>query len=199
MFDTKAAQQITPRTKDNSLLMQQADTFDLKQLVLDLRAAATRKDASEQIRFLLEKAVQDPDLTSRGMPDFENDDTILFEDDSISVWHCRFQPGRTVPAHDHQMQATIAVYHGAERNDFFEKLPSGELKRSESIEVAAGDVLQIEPDAVHAVGCASPEPCCGIHVYQGNLTQVERSLFDTDRDLAMPFSEENYARLTRSD
>lgn len=179
--------------------MQQAKTFDLDQLVSDLRAAATGEDAVEQIRLLLQKAVQDPQLTWSGMPAFENDETILFEDDSISIWHCRFQPGHTVPAHDHQMRATIAVYHGAERNDFFEKMPSGELKRSETVEVTAGDVLQIKPDAVHAVGCASQEPCCGIHVYQGNLTQVERSLFDTDSNLAMPYSKENYARLTRAD
>ena len=173
--------------------------FNLERLVADLRVAALKDNAGEQIDALLRDAVQDPDRIAAGMPAFPEDDTILFEDDSISIWHCRFQPGFTVPAHDHQMRATVAVYDGAERNDFYARTAAGELALERSVEVKPGMVIQIEPDDVHAVGCASTKPCSGIHVYQGKLTTVERSLFDTNRNEAMPFSDENYARLTRED
>ncbi len=86
------------------------------------------------------------------------------------------------------MFATIGVYQGAERNDFFEADPeTGGIRKSSKVVLSAGHVLQIEPSAIHAVGCASDEPCKGIHVYLGALTQIDRSLFDTDKGGKMPF------------
>lgn len=177
----------------------QTTPFDLDQLVARLRTAATRNTAQADIKGILEEAVLDPTRVVAGMPEFENNDVILFEDDTISIWHCRFMPGHTAPAHDHQMTATIGVYHGAERNDFYEADPSGGIRKSNEIKLNAGEVLQICPDAIHAVGCANDEPCCGIHVYLGNLTEVDRSLFDTTRGETMSFTDENYHRLTQAD
>ncbi len=66
-------------------------------------------------------------------------------------------------------------------------------------QVIAGDVLSIGPNAIHTVSCTSEEPCCGIHVYLGNLTQIKRSLFDTEAGTILPFTAENYHKLMRAD
>lgn len=175
------------------------NAFDLDVLVAQLRAAAVSATPNAQIKTLLQKAVNDPQWVADGIGEFAENDVILFEDTTVSIWHCRFTPGQTVPAHDHQMSAAIGVYRGAERNDFYERAPDGGLRKSSEVEVCAGEVLQIGPSAIHAVGCASSEPSCGLHVYLGQLTTVERSLFDTQQDKVLAFTDENYRRLVQVD
>ena len=104
--------------------------FDLNDLVMRLRFAAKGDDPRAAIKTILEDAVKDPQHVQDGIPTFEDNDTILFEDDTVSIWHCRFMPGYSVPAHDHQMFATIGVYRGAERNDFLENEPSAKAAKS---------------------------------------------------------------------
>ena len=82
-----------------------------------------------------------------------------------------FQPDVTVPPHDHQMSATIAVYSGIERNNFYER-NGDQLTPSGQVDLEAGQVIQIAPDEVHGVTCASQEePSCAIHVYMGQSYQ----------------------------
>ena len=174
--------------------------FELDELVTDLRKAALADNPRAAVKALLRSAVEDPERIRARMPEFEDNDVILHEDETVSIWHCRFMPGQTVPAHDHQMLATIAVYSGAERNDFYEVDPdTGGIRKSSDVVLEAGNVLQIGPNAIHAVGCASEEPCLGIHVYLGALSTVERSLFDTSTGEEMTFSDDNYHRLTMTD
>lgn len=169
-----------------------SDNFDLESLLECLKNAATKPNAAKIVRSILEQTVSSPEQLVSGMPEFEENDVILFEDDTISIWHSRFMPGITVPAHDHQMSATIGVYRGAERNDLFENDPTGSIRKSGKVELSAGDVLSIGPSAIHTVTCISDEPCCGIHVYLGNLSKVERSLFDVNTGVTLPFTDENY-------
>ncbi len=173
--------------------------FSLDDLVTRLRTAAKGENARAEVKELLQQAVEDPSRIQAGMPDFAENDVILFEDETVSIWHCRFMPGFSVPAHDHQMTATIGVYRGAERNDFYQPGQDGDLEKKSEVILSEGKVLQIGPNAIHAVGCASEDPCCGIHVYLGELTTVERSLFDTQTGEQMSFSDKNYDRLTRAD
>lgn len=174
-------------------IMQTTEALDT--LITNLKTASREDEALAEIKSLLMSFVQDPKTAERNVPDYEEDDVILFEDDNISIWFCRFQPDLTVPPHDHQMSATIAVYSGIERNDFYERA-GDQLTQSGQVELHAGDVIQIAPDEVHGVGCASQEPSCAIHVYMGNLTNVERSLFDVANGKVMSFTDENYQKLT---
>lgn len=176
-----------------------AAAFDIDTLVTGLRAAAAGEDGPKAVRAILEESMTDPARVAAGMPDYEENDVILHEDASVSIWHCRFMPGTTVPAHDHRMSAVIGVYAGRERNDFFESDGKGGLQRSSRTEVQPGDVLSIGPSAIHTVSCISDTPCCGIHVYLGNLTETDRSLFNPDTGEAMAFTMDNYEKLQRPD
>ncbi|MEP1207785.1 MAG: hypothetical protein ABJM29_12830 [Rhizobiaceae bacterium] len=170
-------------------------SFDVDYLVSQLKSAVEAESPGARVKSILQEEMRDPDRVRAGMPDFEEDDVILFEDDEISIWFCRFMPGKNVPPHDHQMMATIGVYSGAESNRFFENDPQGTIRESSEVVVSAGEVLQIGPSAIHAVSCASAEPCCGIHVYLGRLTKVERSLFDVPNGQRLKFTDENYQQL----
>ena len=172
---------------------------NLDELIAELRKTALQQNPAKAVVTILENWVADLDGVIKGMPDFEDDEVILFEDDSISIWHCRFMPGTTVPAHDHQMMANIAVYSGVERNDFYLNNAEHVLSKSGEVLAPAGNVVTMSPDAIHTVSCVGEEPSCGIHVYLGNLSKVSRSLFDVANNEEMPFTDDNYSRLDLSD
>ena len=170
--------------------------FDLDDFILQLRAAAGESEAVQKVRALMKAAFQDPQAIGRAMPGFENDDEVLFEDDSVSIWFVRFMPGLHVPPHDHQTSATIGVYEGAEDNHFYLRQDSRLVHKS-TRRVGPGDVIALKPDGIHSVEAANGMQSCGIHVYLDKLTTIERSLFDWETGEAMPFTDDNYDRMKR--
>ncbi len=164
--------------------------FNLDDFILQLRAAAGESEPVQKVRF------QDTQAISRAMPEFENDDEVLFEDDSVSIWFVRFMPGLHVPPHDHQTTATIGVYEGAEDNHFYLR-EGGQLVHKSTRRVEPGDVIALKPDGIHSVEAANGKQSCGIHVYLARLTTIERSLFDWETGEAAPFSDDNYDRMKR--
>lgn len=173
--------------------------FDVQTFINDVREIATDGDAPKVLRTYFDTLMEDPDAVRDAFPPELTGDQILFEDDSVSVWRTSFEPGVSVPTHDHQMSAVICVYQGQERNDFFEADPSGGLRRSSEVVLERGSVFSIGPSAIHSVTCISDEPALGLHVYLGNLTNVERTLFDIDKGTAMKFDDENYEKLMAAD
>jgi predicted metal-dependent enzyme (double-stranded beta helix superfamily) len=170
--------------------------FDLDDFVQQLRAAALENEPVKKVRSLMSEAFGDPAAIAAAMPAFENDDEILYEDDSVSIWFVRFVPGLHVPPHDHQTTATIGVYEGVEENHFY-LCESGALVHKSSKRVGPGDVIALKPDGIHSVEAADGKPSCGIHVYLARLSTIERSLFDWDTGAASPFTDDNYDLLKR--
>ena len=170
--------------------------FDLDGFVQQLRAAARTGQPAKKVRALMIEAFRDPDAIRAAMPEFDSDDEVLFEDDSVSIWFVRFVPGLHVPPHDHQTTATIGVYAGAENNHFYLR-EDGRLAHRSSRRVGPGEVIAIGPDGIHSVEAADGAPSRGIHVYLAALSRIERSLFDWDSGEARPFTDENYDAMLR--
>jgi len=170
--------------------------FQLDKFIRQLRDAALEADAREKVRELMHDMFQDPEAIKAAMPVYENDDELLFEDDSISIWNVRFPPGTHVPPHDHQTTATIGVYDGAEDNHFYLREP-GQLVYKTSRRVGPGNVIALKPDGIHSVEAADGKPCRGIHVYLAALTSIERSLFDWNSGVACRYTDENYELMKR--
>ena len=170
--------------------------FNLDDFIQQLRAAALESEPIKKVRDLMNDAFRDPQAIKDAMPAFENDDEVIFEDDSVSIWFVRFMPGLHVPPHDHQTTATIGVYEGAENNHFY--LREGEhLVHKSTKQVGPGDVIALKPDGIHSVEAADGSQSCGIHVYLARLTTIERSLFDWETGVAMPFTDEKYDLMKR--
>ena len=170
--------------------------FELNAFVQQLRAAAHQDEPVKRVRELMTDAFRDPASIKAAMPEFDNDDEILFEDDTVSIWFVRFVPGLHVPPHDHQTTATIGVYEGAEDNHFYLR-DAERLVHKSSKRVGPGDVIALKPDGIHSVEAADNEQSRGIHVYLAKLTTIERSLFDWDSGIAIPYTDENYDRMKR--
>ena len=169
------------------------------QLITNLKAAARGPDAAAAVHALLADFVRDPARAKAAMPAYQEDDVIIFEDDTVSIWFCRFQPGAVVPPHDHKMSATIGVYQGVERNDLYDRDDKGLPVLQSSTDIPAGQVVQIASDAIHGVTCTSQNPSEALHVYLGALTAVDRSLFDVDAGQELPFTDAHYNRLIGRD
>jgi len=170
--------------------------FNLDDFVQQLRVAARDSEPVQKVRALMNAAFQDPQAISSAMPGFENDDEVLFEDDSVSIWFVRFPPGLHVPPHDHQTTATIGVYEGAEDNHFYLR-EDGHLVHKSTRRVEPGEVIALKPDGIHSIEATNGKQSCAIHVYLAKLTTIERSLFDWESGEAAPFTDDNYERMKR--
>jgi 3-mercaptopropionate dioxygenase len=172
----------------------------LDTLIFALREATKTSNAEAKVKAILMDFVRDHETASSLMPDFNDDDVILFEDETISIWFCRFKPGTKVPPHDHRMSATIGVFKGTEFNEIYAagRLDGGRLAHENSISVSAGEVLQIPEDKIHSVACTSQHASEAIHVYLGPLSKIDRALYDVDAGAKLAFTDENYAALTKT-
>ena len=170
--------------------------FDRDRFVTDLRSAAASPDAKERVRGIMEDAFQHPAALASAFADCEGDDVVLFEDDTVSIWYCRFNPTEHIPPHDHQTVATIGVYAGQEINHFYKR--EGErLVRASSKHLGPGDVIAMGPDAIHSVETEGAEPSYGVHVYLAPLTTIERSLVDWETGEASPMNEAAFKAAVR--
>ncbi|MCP4332750.1 MAG: hypothetical protein GY785_08855 [Gammaproteobacteria bacterium] len=170
--------------------------FAPEDFVQELRATALAEEPIKRVRELMTEAFRDPASIRATMPAYDNDDEILFEDDSISIWFVRFVPGLQVPPHDHRTTATIGVYEGVEDNHLYLYEP-GRLVHKTTRRVGPGDVIALKPEGIHSVEAADGVQSCGIHVYLAKLTTIERSLFDWESGEACPFNDENYELMKR--
>jgi len=172
-------------------------TFSFDQFVTEARAAAVSDKPTLTIRTLMLKTLETPEALVADNPLEDNaDEVMLFEDETVSVWVCRFDPYTVVPPHEHKMNAFIGVFKGREKNHFFKKDANGLKYKSTQI-IDTGQMTSIGTDGLHAVVAEGEEDCYSLHVYTGPLSKIKRSLFDWDTGQALEFTDENFHRLKR--
>ncbi|MHA3976871.1 hypothetical protein ACW9UR_04225 [Halovulum sp. GXIMD14794] len=170
--------------------------FTLDGFVSDARAAAASQDPLAEAERLMARVLADPDKVRAGVPHMDQDEVLLFEDDSVSIWHERFLPSEVLPPHEHRMPVVLGVYHGRERNTLWRRI-DGALHPAGRLELAAGEYQVLGADAIHAVQALDDAPSLGLHIYLGPLTRVERSLFDWDDGAPRPMTDTNFEAMKR--
>ena len=170
--------------------------FDLDDFVRAIRAAAADPEAASKVRTVMEQAFRHPDAIHTAMRGFSGEGEVLFEDETVSIWYCGFDPHTHIPPHDHQTTATIGLYAGAENNHFYQA-GIDELEHKSTRCLQPGDVIAFGPQTIHSVETADDAPSYGIHVYLAPLSKVERSLFDWESGVAKPFTEASYDAMKR--
>ncbi len=168
----------------------------LDDLVGQIRQAAASEDRSTAIRAFLEGSLSQMDDLADAIAATEEDEVMLFEDESCSIWTCRYGAEVVFAPHEHCMSVHIAVYRGAEVEVLYKKEP-GKLRHGGNRIVKAGEVVRLGPEAIHAITADGKEQSCAIHVYEGPLTQVERALFDWTTGDEIEFTMENFHSMAR--
>lgn len=170
--------------------------FSLDEFVRAARDAAVSERPTKATLALMKKTFADPGGVAASIGTFDQEDEVLFEDHTVSIWHVRFQPGVLVPPHDHQLPSFTGVYEGTEENRLYRAEEVG-LTLVATKNLGPGDVLSLGADGIHAVQALNGKPSEAIHLYLGKLTSAPRSLFDWDTGEQMPFTDETFERLLK--
>ncbi len=173
-------------------------SFDFQDFAERVREASRSSNPDQAIRDLLKRIVADPDPIVAMTPDGGDDEVMLFEDESLSIWRCRFQPHIFMPPHEHKIPVHIAGYSGGERSLLFRRDEKGLTYAGEKI-VRQGAVVTLGPEAIHAVVAEGDQCSLALHVYMGPLMTLKRGLLDWKDGEQVDFTLENFDRLKRSE
>lgn len=165
-------------------------------LVLDIRLAIADETPSVALRTLLHNSFRKTDAINRAIADASDDEVLLFEDDSCSIWSCRYNADVVLAPHEHCMTAHIAVYRGTEVEAIYQR-DGTQLRHLENKVINAGEVVTLKPDVIHAVTAKGNEQSYAIHIYEGPLTRVKRALFDWNSGAQVDFTMTNFHAMRR--
>lgn len=91
--------------------------------------------------------------------------------------------GQAIPIHDHTVWGLVGVLRGSEASQAF-RLDNGmPVPDGPEVMLSPGDVVQVSPSIgdLHSVRNAlSDQTSISIHVYGGNIGEIERSVFTTE-------------------
>jgi len=169
----------------------------IEEFVEAARQAAVNPEPTKAVRQVLLDALADPEPVANAIAAQEEDEILLHEDETVSIWTCRFLPDRVVPPHEHKMDVHIGVFRGTEKNIMYRR-DAGVLIKAKSKTVESGQIFSLGADGIHAATAHGGEPSLALHVYLGPLMQVERSLFDWRTGDAVEFTMDNFHNMTKT-
>jgi predicted metal-dependent enzyme (double-stranded beta helix superfamily) len=152
----------------------------------DVRRALTGPAPQQALRTLLDGMVSA--LSGRGRPwlAHDGDELLLAAAPEMTVYHITLSPRIHYPPHDHRMPAMIALYQGTETSFSYRRIGRS-LERVQRHDYAAPCIATLPADAIHSVVNMGAARSAAIHVYFGDLTAAERSIWDRDLREERPF------------
>ena len=176
----------------------------LTTLVANCRSALQSDDPRREIHRLLNDFVADPEATAAAIPAFADDEVetsprgfrlggehVAHEDPDLTVMVLDTLPGVVQPPHDHSMPAFIAVFEGAEEQRFWTRTAEG-ITPTPGRLLEAGQVLALGERGIHAISAPADTPARAVHVYLGDIYDIDRSIFHPDTLEEFPMSSERY-------
>ena len=154
--------------------------FDPDSFVNECRAAVAGSDPVGEVRKVVESAVHDARSIDEALgAEFRPRPDTLFSSPTLTVQRISWSPGALSSRHEHRMWAVIGVYTGQELNHFYERRTNDLVEVGTRV-VAPGDVVVLEPDVIHAVDNRRRQRTAGLHVYGGDIMEIERSAWGPD-------------------
>ena len=164
----------------------------LEQLAVDCRAALDHDDPRAEVYRLLQNLIAQPEALASQVPAFDAADVevsprgfrlggehIVHQAPDLTVMVLDTLPGVEQPPHDHAMPAFIGVFEGCEEQRFWTRSDDGVVATTGRL-LEAGEVGAIGTRGIHAISAPDHAPARAVHVYLGDIYDVERSVFDPD-------------------
>lgn len=172
--------------------------FDLEQFLSECCEAVEQDPTHLAVREIAVRAVGDPSAVLAGIGEPQRAGiTPLFQSDKLTVLNVVWGPHMTVPPHDHDMWAVIAVYAGREDNIFWRRV-AGEtgttIEAAGAKSLAVGDAEPLGRDIVHSVLNPVDRLTCGIHLYGGNFFETGHREWDPESHRERPYDFETARR-----
>jgi predicted metal-dependent enzyme (double-stranded beta helix superfamily) len=157
--------------------------FSLDNVIDELRRAL-RSGGVPSVADVVRHAIRKPQLI-----DEVGSSRILHSEPGLTLVHTVVNGGFFSPPHDHRTWAVIGVYHGQENNTFY-RLDAGSriIEQCGGRELSEGEVLTLEPDAIHRIANPRQDKLIALHVYGRNIFAIERSAWDLTTGEERPFT-----------
>lgn len=142
-------------------------------------SATAAPDSLFAIRDVVLQAVSAPAALATVFPTplpEDNGDGVLYQSANLLVVCPFFPRSYSTGIHDHTVPAVIGVWSGYEDNHLFARAAHG-LRPLGVQRVHAGEVLVLARDAIHDVHTPSDAHSAALHVYLGDITASERSVW----------------------
>ena len=108
-----------------------------------------------------------------------DDELLLASSQELTVYHIALSPRVHYPPHEHRIPAMIGLYQGTETSFSYRRNGTA-LVQTERHDYAGPCVAALPADVIHSVVNRGGARSAAIHVYFGDLTSVERSIWDLD-------------------
>jgi predicted metal-dependent enzyme (double-stranded beta helix superfamily) len=131
------------------------------------------------MRTLLDTTVEVLHCRSHPWIEHDDDEMLLASSPQLTVYHIALSPRVHYPPHEHRVPAMIGLYQGTETS-FSYRRDGRALVQTERHDHAAPCVAALPADVIHSVVNMGSARSAAIHVYFGDLTAVERSIWDLD-------------------
>jgi predicted metal-dependent enzyme (double-stranded beta helix superfamily) len=161
-----------------------------------VRQALAGPSPQEAMRALLDATVRALYGQPRRWIEHDGDEMLLTFSPRLTVYHIALSPRIHYPPHDHRVAAMIGLYHGAETSFSYCRDGSA-LVCTDRHDHEAPLVATMSADAIHSVVNMGDVRSAAIHVYFGDLTAVERSLWGADAREERPFDNRFYFEQAR--
>jgi len=168
----------------------------LNKIVAQAINAAALDQPSSAIKDVLERSMAERSTLATEIAAQPEDEMLLHEDTNCSIWTCRYDSAVVLPPHEHLMTVHIAVYSGCEVEVIYRREKDA-LAWEKNTLICEGQVMKLEPDVVHAVTAEGDGLSHALHIYEGPLTKIKRSLFDWVSGDKVDFTMDNFYAMQR--
>ncbi|MEB3320196.1 MAG: hypothetical protein VKI63_04575 [Cyanobium sp.] len=106
----------------------------------------------------------------------------------MTVQVVAWSPGAVSPIHNHGCWGLVAILQGRETNHFWlrSSTASAEIMPAGTLDLQAGDLLILHPDAIHHIEASGDEPTITFNLY-GETNADQRFEFDLHSGTARAF------------
>ena len=172
-------------------------------------AVASSTDVPRSIAGLLRELVSDHAGLAATVPAFSDDEVdtsaqghrlggeaVLHRAADLTVMVLDTLPGVIQPAHDHAMNAFIGVFEGCEEQRFWTRTSDG-VEATTGRLLEAGEIVALGERAIHAISSPEGQAARAVHVYLGDIYDVERSVFEPETMTEYPMTSDRYDEFCR--
>ena len=181
----------------------------LTDLVDTCLAAVNGDSVHETIHRALRNLIADPAVLAAQIPRFAPGEVetsargfrlggehVVHRDQDLTVMVLDTLAGVIQPPHEHRMVAYIGVFEGAEEQRFWSRDTTG-IQSAPGKTLEAGETLALGESAIHAISAPVDRPSRAVHIYLGDIYDVERSVFNPETLAEHPMTDERYDEFCR--
>ena len=173
--------------------------FDLDRFVADCRDALADDASHKAVREVVARAVADPAAVLQGLGEPKRAEVQkLHNADDLTIINVIWAPHMTIMPHNHEMWAVIGIYTGREDNIFWRRIQDeagGKIEAAGAKALSEKDAAPLGPDIIHSVTNPVDRLTGAIHVYGGDFYGQERSEWDPESLLELPYDVNKTIRL----